>query len=71
MDNFHKSTYIRFVMQDFCVSVIGICCDDRLGFRVLSPVIKLFFFIIYHFVYQCTLVYVKAYNAEKENPTKS
>ena len=33
----------------FCIFGIGICCESRLGFRVLSPVVQLFglfFFII-------------------------
>ena len=34
-------------LEDLCVSVIGICCLGRPGFRVLSPVLQLF--VIYFF----------------------
>ena len=58
-------------MGDFSISVKGIFCGGRLGFRVLSPGMQLFglfFFIIHHIVFQLIFIDTNFYKAEKENP---
>ena len=56
-------------MYGFSISVIGIFCGGRLGFRVLSHVTQQFglIFFIHHFVFQINLIDNKVWKAEKEN----
>ena len=58
-------------MADLRVSVAGICCGSRPGFRVLCPVLQTFG-LIFRLVFELIFNFfmdTKAYIAEKENIT--
>ena len=61
--------YMRNGMDDFCVSVTGVCCGGRPRFRV--HYIRSDLFISHFIALQLVLIDIKVYIAKKDYLTKS
>ena len=59
---------MRNDMDDLRVSVLGICCCGRSGFKVLSPVLQpfgLFFMLVINLIFKFFFIDIKTFIAEK------